>query len=319
MTAEGSDRSFGAPRFDVVLRGYDRRQVDEHLSRLQRLMGRMRGDLDAARSQAAPLLGPPTPAGGRLRPTPRPRPDGSPPTGGNDVVGTFTDRMHAILQAAEEEAAEIRNKARTAARADEERAAALRAVSRAEEETARKTLADLVRQRDAVLAELTRVRGQLEGLLSGPTTRITLPTQESGPDRREAGAGQPLPGTSDVEPAPAGEPVSVAAGPSTASPGAGPPASARTATGTAVLPVPAGMEPPDAPVAEGGTTVSPAEETALMEPIADEPDGLAPGADQVDATQVVEVTGEEAQAQEAADEQGSADAPTQIAPLHSSR
>ena len=205
MTADGSDRSFGAPRFDVVLRGYDRRQVDEHLSRLQRLMGRMRSDLDAARTQQALPIGPPTPAGGRPRPTPRPRPDGSPPTGGNDVVGTFTDRMHAILQAAEEEAAEIRNKARTAARADEERAAALRAATRAEEETARKTVADLVRQRDAVLAELTRVRGQLEGLLSGPTTRITLPTQESGPDRREAGAGQPLPGTAACARAGAGE------------------------------------------------------------------------------------------------------------------
>ena len=165
MTADGSDRSFGAPRFDVVLRGYDRRQVDEHLSRLQRLMGRMRSDLDAARTQQTLPIGPPAPAGGRPRPTPRPRPDGSPPTGGNDVVGTFTDRMHAILQAAEEEAAEIRNKARTAARADEERATALRAATRVEEETARKTVADLVRQRDAVLAELTRVRGQLEGLL----------------------------------------------------------------------------------------------------------------------------------------------------------
>ena len=95
MTADGSDRSFGAPRFDVVLRGYDRRQVDEHLSRLQRLMGRMRGDLDTARSQLGPA-----PAGGRRRPTPRPRPDGSPPTGTNDVVGTFTDRMDAILQSA---------------------------------------------------------------------------------------------------------------------------------------------------------------------------------------------------------------------------
>src|SRR4051794_16753622 len=136
MTADGSDRSFGAPRFDVVLRGYDRRQVDEHLSRLQRLMGRMRTDLDTARSQLAP----PTPVGGRARPTPRPRPDGLPPTGANDVVGTFTDRMHAILQAAEEEAAEIRNKARAAARADEERAVALRSASRAEEETARKTV-----------------------------------------------------------------------------------------------------------------------------------------------------------------------------------
>ena len=286
MTADGSDRSFGAPRFDVVLRGYDRRQVDEHLSRLQRLMGRMRSDLDAARTQQAPPIGPPTPAGGRPRPTPRPRPDGSPPTGGNDVVGTFTDRMHAILQAAEEEAAEIRNKARAAARADEERAAALRAATRAEEETARKTVADLVRQRDAVLAELTRVRGQLEGLLSGPTTRITLPTQESGPDRREAGAGQPLPGTAHApEPVPVSEPVVATVGaPSAPRDAVGP--AARTATGTAVFAVPAGAgeqssDEPDEPVAERTTAVipaavSPAEETAIMEPLTDEPEEPAP-------------------------------------------
>ena len=286
MTADGSDRSFGAPRFDVVLRGYDRRQVDEHLSRLQRLMGRMRSDLDAARTQQALPIGPPTPAGGRPRPTPRPRPDGSPPTGGNDVVGTFTDRMHAILQAAEEEAAEIRNKARTAARADEERAAALRAATRAEEETARKTVADLVRQRDAVLAELTRVRGQLEGLLSGPTTRITLPTQESGPDRREAGAGQPLPGTAHApEPVPVSEPVVATVGaPSAPRDAVGP--AARTATGTAVFAVPAGAgeqltDERDEPVAERTTAVipaavSPAEETAIMEPLTDEPEEPAP-------------------------------------------
>ena len=282
MTADGGDRSFGAPRFDVVLRGYDRRQVDEHLSRLQRLMGRMRSDLDAARTQQAPPIGPPTPAGGRPRPTPRPRPDGSPPTGGNDVVGTFTDRMHAILQAAEEEAAEIRNKARTAARADEEWAAALRAATRAEEEAARKTVADLVRQRDAVLAELTRVRGQLEGLLSGPTTRITLPTQESRPDRREAGAGQPLPGTPhSPEPVPASEPVAVTVGPPSAPHDAVGPA-ARTATGTAVFAVPVGAGSrrptsrtsrwPSARPAVIPAAVSPAEETAIMEPLTDEPD-----------------------------------------------
>ena len=104
--------------------------------------------------------------------------------------------MHAILQAAEEEAAEIRNKARAAVRADEERAAGLRAAARAEEEAARRTLADLVRQRDAVLAELTRVRGQLEGLLSGPTARITAadPGERAGPargGRRAAAAGHP--------------------------------------------------------------------------------------------------------------------------------
>ena len=194
--------------------------------------------------------------------------------------------MHAILQAAEEEAAEIRNKARTAARADEERAAALRAATRAEEETARKTVADLVRQRDAVLAELTRVRGQLEGLLSGPTTRITLPTQESGPDRREAGAGQPLPGTAHApEPVPVSEPVAGGGRGAvrTRRDAVGP--AARTATGTAVFAVPAGAGEPstderDEPVAERTTAVipaavSPAEETAIMEPLTDEPDEVA--------------------------------------------
>ena len=50
----------GAPRFDVVLRGYDRRQVDEHVDRLQRVLARMRADLDVARSQPMPSV----PAGG---------------------------------------------------------------------------------------------------------------------------------------------------------------------------------------------------------------------------------------------------------------
>jgi hypothetical protein len=351
MTADGGDRSFGAPRFDVVLRGYDRRQVDEHLSRLQRLMGRMRSDLDAARVQQAPPIGPPTPAGGRPRPTPRPRPDGSPPTGGNDVVGTFTDRMHAILQAAEEEAAEIRNKARTAARADEEWAAALRAATHAEEETARKTVADLVRQRDAVLAELTRVRGQLEGLLSGPTTRITLPTQESRPDRREVGAGQPLPGTPhSPEPVPVSEPVAVTVGPPSAPHDAVGPA-ARTATGTAVFAVPfgAGEASSDEPAAERTTpvvpaAVSPAEETAVMEPLTDEPDESASvesGAVESDAVEpgpvepgpVESAHAEESSARAAGEGGGAADhepdadepdddpgPPTDVpAPLHSSQ
>src|SRR4051794_27191274 len=253
MTADGSDRSFGAPRFDVVLRGYDRRQVDEHISRLQRLMGRMRNDLDASRGQPVP----PTPAGGRMRPTPRPRPDGLPATGANDVVGSFTDRMHAILQAAEEEAAEIRGKARAAVRAEEERAGGVRASARAEEEAARRNLADLVRQRDAVLAELTRVRGQLEALLSGPTTRITLPTQESRPDRREPGAGQPLPGM----------PGHVAGAPM-------PP----TANGAGSGQRPSGESPgrPNEAAAERTAVMTPADRTALMARLAEEPDEAGP-------------------------------------------
>ena len=52
--ADGSDESVGVPRFNVVLRGYDRRQVDEHLSRLQRRFNVMRRGLDSAHSQAVP-------------------------------------------------------------------------------------------------------------------------------------------------------------------------------------------------------------------------------------------------------------------------
>jgi hypothetical protein len=217
MTADGSDRSFGAPRFDVVLRGYDRRQVDEHIARLQRVLSRMRSDLESARTRPAPLppkLGPPPPPGTRPRPSPRPRPEGRSDGEGNDVVGTFTERMNAILQAAEEEANEIRGKARSTVRAEEERAASLRAAAQTEEETVRTALADLVRQRDAVLADLTRMRGQLEGLLSVPTTAITLPTEVTDPSAEpgaDSGAGQPLPGTPatpeadipEAEPAPA--------------------------------------------------------------------------------------------------------------------
>lgn len=298
MTADGGDRPFGTPRFDVVLRGYDRRQVDEHLSRLQRLMGRMRSDLDAARGKLAP-----SPTAGRGRPTPRPRPDGPPPTGGNDVVGTFTDRMHAILQSAEDEAMEIRNKARAAVRADEERAAALRAAVRAEEDTARRTLTELVRQRDAVLTELTRVRGQLEGLLSSPTARITVLPQESGPERREVGAGQPLPGT---PPAPEGEAAAAEA----------PAGHAVTATGA--FPA-ASTEVPDEPDADDRIApTAPAERTLLMDPVTDE---LAPDAEKsVESTQVVASAagGPAAHDQEPDDSAAdSVEAPPRVAPARS--
>src|SRR3954452_4761736 len=207
MTTDGADRSFGAPRFDVVLRGYDRRQVDEHLSRLQRVLSRMRGDLEAARGQSGSGASSPASPGGRPRPTPRPRPDMPAERGAPDVVGTFTDRMQTILQAAEDEAAEIRAKARSAVRSEEERLATVRAAVRAEEETARITRTNLLRQRDAVLADLTRMRGQLEALLSGPTARIAVPVQDTTAARRDAGAGHPLPRMPASEPAGPARPV----------------------------------------------------------------------------------------------------------------
>jgi syndecan 1 len=286
-------------------------------------MGRMRSDLDAARGQLGP-------ASGRGRPTPRPRSDGPPPTGANDVVGTFTDRMNAILQSAEEEAAEIRKKARAAVRADEERAAGLRAAVRAEEDAARRTLVDLVRQRDAVLAELTRVRGQLEGLLSGPTARITLPTQETGPDRREMGTGQPLPGTPDLfPPAPEGEPVTVAAGPPATPDSTSGSSVGRPAAATAVLPTHSGASPespgePDAaetdraaPPAQAEQTLL-AEKTIVMEPLGDEP---PPEAVPVESTQAVatEAGGPAAHEPDAGDPAATPGEATQVAPASPAR
>jgi hypothetical protein len=170
----------GVPRFDVVLRGYDRRQVDEHVARLQRVMSRMRADLEVARSQPIPVVrqnqggfgGPGRPPAGAPRPAPRPRPDQP------DMIGSFTDRMQSILQAAEEEAAEIRNKARAAAQAE---AGSVRA-----------ELADVVRQRDAARAELARLRGQI-GELAGQTTRVPVAPREGAPQQPPGGPERPHP------------------------------------------------------------------------------------------------------------------------------
>ena len=201
MTADGGERSLGAPRFDVVLRGYDRRQVDEHVARLQRVLARMRADLDAARSQPFPAVGPRPgmgpgplppqsgppvgPPGARPRPSPRPRPGGQPDS--PDMIGSFTDRMQSILQAAEEEAAEIRSAARRDAGAEKESA-------RRESESLRAELGELHRQRDAVVAELTRLRGQLEGMLAAPTARFAVtPPASPGGSRPAESEGAPRP------------------------------------------------------------------------------------------------------------------------------
>jgi hypothetical protein len=172
MPANGRERFYGVPPFDVVLRGYDRRQVDERISRLQRGLDVLRKHVDSVHRQAVPAAPPPA-ARPHYRPGGPPREAGRP-----DVEEPSIDRVQAIIQAAEKEADEIRRKARAAVRAEEVRAAAARAAARAAEESARTSLAELVRQRDAALADLTRVRGKFE-TPSGPIARITLPIQSA--------------------------------------------------------------------------------------------------------------------------------------------
>lgn len=161
----------GVPRFDVVLRGYDRRQVDEHVARMSRTIARMRSDLDIIRSQPLPAVGPDP-----LRPSPQPRPGESP-----DMIGNFTDRMQGILQKAEEEAAEIRNRARAAARSEEERA--------------KSQVADLTRQRDALAAEVARLRQERDGIAAGRET--ASPTSVLRPSPGGAPSGPPVSRTRD--------------------------------------------------------------------------------------------------------------------------
>src|SRR5882757_153819 len=149
-----------APRFDVVVRGYDRRQVDEHIAGLERTLARQRTDLEQARggangtngangtaqarSGAAALFNAGT---GSSRPTSTDSSGGLTP----EMISAFTTRLQSILQAAEEEAEEVRTNARNYARK--------------EEDAGRARLAELERRRETTLADLTRVRTQLEGVL----------------------------------------------------------------------------------------------------------------------------------------------------------
>ncbi len=93
----------GVPRFNVVLRGYDRRQVDEHVARLQRVIARMRADLNARQQFGeGPGFGPPPrgpippgrpvpPSGANLPPgaggPPRPGPRRSPTSSATSPTG----------------------------------------------------------------------------------------------------------------------------------------------------------------------------------------------------------------------------------------
>ncbi|HEY1968073.1 MAG TPA: hypothetical protein VGH89_09010 [Pseudonocardia sp.] len=138
-------------RFEIVVRGYDRRQVDEHITNLERTIARQRAELQQARSGAA-------------------QPAAAPASGGHgpEKIGEFTGRLKSILEAAEDEAKDIRAEARNYARA--------------EEEAARARLADLERRRDGVATELGRVRGQLDGILARLGGGASSPGPNTGPN-----------------------------------------------------------------------------------------------------------------------------------------
>ena len=157
-----SDGEPGAPRFDVVVRGYDRRQVDEHIAGLERTISRQRTDLDQPRNGSAGPRADSRSGAGLFGPTGRAGSPAADAAGGltPEMISAFTTRLQSILQAAEEEAEEVRSNARTFARK--------------EEDAGRARLAELDRRRESMLADLSRVRSQLDGLLNTATKEPSI-------------------------------------------------------------------------------------------------------------------------------------------------
>ena len=167
--------------FDVVLRGYDRHQVDGHLARVAVLVEQMRAELAgslARESAAAAELARVSAELERGRPS-------------FDALG---ERVSQMLGLAESEAAQMRADADRDAtalrRAAEREAADIRSDARREAEelgaAARREVAELADRRVELLTEIAQMRDALDGILAGASeqwpslspSQAPLPTDE---------------------------------------------------------------------------------------------------------------------------------------------
>jgi ribosomal protein L29 len=192
------------PHFDVVLRGYDRAQVDEHVAGLRRMVAQLRaqlavrerrrpgpeeapaprGELAATLQEGARTTPPPVEASASA-PTMPPTSSSSGEPGGVDA---FNERLRGILQAAEQEAQMVRSKAAESLLAEH-------AESRA-------ALADLRSQRDTVFDELVRVKNHLDDLVAN-SGRPSSPPRPWGPGPQR-GPRAPYGGPTPYGPPPGG-------------------------------------------------------------------------------------------------------------------
>ena len=262
LDLSGVEEDAPGPHFDVVLRGYDRRQVDEHVAGLRRMNAQLRAQLAVReRRRSGPGAADPSalqgPVSDTLPEARRAAPAG--PTddqGGNpDMVGAFNDRLRGILQAAEQEAQLVRSKAAESLLAEH-------AESRA-------ALADLRAQRDAVVDELVRLRGRLDDIVSGPVRPSAVP---------------PGPPQGSGHPGPAGPWRGPGRPPGPPAPGPRPPA-------------PYGAVPAAAPVGVGGDPGL--EDTVTVAAASESP--VDPAADTADAVPAVDGTDAEVDATQGAD------------------
>ncbi|MFC5137201.1 DivIVA domain-containing protein [Actinomycetospora rhizophila] len=275
LDLSGVEEDAPGPHFDVVLRGYDRRQVDEHVAGLRRMNAQLRAQLAVReRRRSGPGAADPSALESRVSDTlPEARRTAPADDQGADpdMVGAFNDRLRGILQAAEQEAQLVRSKAAESLLAEH-------AESRA-------ALADLRAQRDAVVDELVRLRGRLDDIVSGPVRPSAVPP---GPPRPSGHPGPPGPWRGPGRP------------PGPPGPGPRPPA-------------PYGAVPPAAPPGVGGDPG--AEDTVAVAPAAGDAGAAEDTADAVPAVDgaggAAAADGAEVDVTEGADR---ASGPTQVTP-----
>jgi cell division septum initiation protein DivIVA len=183
--------------FDLVLRGYDRHQVDGHLARVAVLVEQLRSELAGSVARESAATAELARVSAELE---RGRPSfdslGERVSQMLGLAETEADQMRsdadrdasALRQAAEREAADIRSDARREA---EELGAA-----------ARREVTDLADRRVELLSEIAHMRDALNGILAGATEQwpSLSPSQESLPTEDEAAAdAEGLPPTVDED------------------------------------------------------------------------------------------------------------------------
>ncbi len=149
-------------RFDVVLRGYERHQVDEYVGRLTAAEAQLRAELDAAADREAAAQEELT----RLR---------SELERGRPTFDALGERVSQMLGLAETEAEQMRSDAATEAAAVRDAAAKdaadVRSDARRDAEelgaAARRELAKLKEHRVAALTDVAQMRDRLNDILAG--------------------------------------------------------------------------------------------------------------------------------------------------------
>jgi DivIVA domain-containing protein len=182
------------PQFATAVRGYDKAQVDDYVTRLHRRFHEMQASATeevrslqrrlASLQQAVSL------------PTSRSMTEFAAKMGemlgeAADAAHRLREGMHQEAEAAHQAAGDTRDKLLAAAKAEAER---IVEAAQAEGRAIRSEIAELVASRDMVLDELERLRTRLSDLVPAPERATGSPGATADDDDRAAGTGPAEPG-----------------------------------------------------------------------------------------------------------------------------